>query len=197
MLAGLIAAIMSSIDSTLNSASTLVTLDFIQPRHPEMSPRRVALVGRITIGVFMVLAALWAPQIAHFRGLFGYLQQLLSYIVPPVVPLFIVGLFWRRGTAGAGLWTMIGGHALSVAVFVGQKIGVLPPLHFTIVAGLLFFVCCVLFIVISLVGNAPEQGAVPAAPVADSPGGVSWWADYRLQSLLLLTLTAAMVVAFW
>ena len=84
----------------------------------------------------MVLAALWAPQIARFEGLFNYLQAVLSYIVPPVVTvLFILGTFWRRGTPGAGFYTMIVGHVLSVGVFVGQKTGVLPDLHFTIVAG--------------------------------------------------------------
>jgi SSS family solute:Na+ symporter len=196
VLAGLIAAIMSSIDSTLNSASTLVTLDFIKPRRPDMSPRRVALVGRVTIGVIMIISALWAPQIAHFEGLFNYLQAVLSYIVPPVTVLFILGTFWRRGTPGAGFYTMIVGHLLSVGVFVGQKTGVLPDLHFTIVAGALFFACCLLYALFSLAGPPHAAAEVgPEGAVADASG--PRWADHRVLSAVLIGLTAALVIGFW
>jgi len=193
VLAGLIAAIMSSIDSTLNSASTLVTLDFVKPRRPDLTPRQTAWVGRVAIGAFMVLSALWAPQIDHFKGLFNYLQLVLSYIVPPVAALFIVGLFWRRCTANAGFYTMVGGHVLSVAVFVGQKTGLLPDIHFTIVAGVLFALCCGLLVLLSLPGQANDW-TPPAASAPESWGGIT---DYRLHSVLLLALTLALVIGFW
>jgi SSS family solute:Na+ symporter len=84
MLAGLIAAIMSSVDSTLNAASTLLTLDFIKPRFPEITPQRVGQIGRITTLIFMILSIIWAPMIQVFPTLFHYLQGVLGYIVPPV-----------------------------------------------------------------------------------------------------------------
>ena len=98
VMAGLIAAIMSSIDSTLNSASALVTLDFVKPRNPNMSKKEVAKVGRITMAIIMVFAAFWAPQIANFGGLFKYLQEMLAFMVPPVtVPSYSVHLRgWNR-----------------------------------------------------------------------------------------------------
>jgi SSS family solute:Na+ symporter len=194
VLAGLIAAIMSSIDSTLNSASTLVTVDFVQPRRPDLTPRQVAWVGRLAIVVVMVLSALWAPQIVHFEGLFKYLQAVLSYIVPPVAALFIVGLFWRRCTRSAGFPAMLVGHAVSLAVFVGQRAGVLPDIHFTIVAGALFAASCGLLALISL-ATARTEWAVPAAASGEraATGGV---ADYRLLSAVLVLLTAVMVVVF-
>lgn len=198
VLAGLIAAIMSSIDSTLNSAATLVTLDFIEPRHPEMSPTQVARIGRIAIGVFMVLAALWAPQIAHFQGLFQYLQLALSYIVPPVVALFVLGMFWRRGTPAAGFWTLVGGHVVSILVFVGQKADVLPAIHFTIVAGILFGVSCAAFVAVSLLGSPPADDRLDILTWRREPAEpVSWLLDYRVISAVLLALTAAPVIAFW
>ncbi len=198
VLAGLIAAIMSSIDSTLNSASTLVTLDFIKPRRPNLSAEQVTRIGRIAILCLMVFSALWAPQIARFEGLFNYLQAMLSYIVPPVVALFFLGLFWSRGTSNAAFYTLLLGHGLSIGVFIGQTTGVLPALHFTIVAGLLFFVSVLIFVVISLLGQPPDPeklasfkgaavSALPAAP----------WADHRLHSALLLVLTAALVIGYW
>jgi SSS family solute:Na+ symporter len=194
VLAGLIAAIMSSIDSTLNSASTLVTVDFFQRRRPDMTPRQVAWVGRAAIVVFMVLSAIWAPQIAHFEGLFKYLQAVLSYIVPPVAALFVVGLFWRRCSAGAGFYTMLLGHALSVAIFIGQKTGALPDVHFTIVAGVLFAVCCGLLALLSLAGTPADWSPPAGAACGEARGGLT---DYRLHSALLLVMTAALVIMFW
>lgn len=198
VLAGLLAAIMSSIDSTLNSASTLVTLDFVKPWRPGLSPEREAWIGRIAVGVFMVLAALWAPQIANFAGLFHYLQQALSYIVPPVAALFILGVLWWRGTARAAFFTLLGGHAVSIAVFVLQQVEVLPSLHFTIVAGILFGLSCGLFVLISLLDEAPDRAEVRALTERDQgPRPKSWWKDYRVHSAVLLALTAALVIAFW
>lgn len=72
ILAGLLAAIMSSVDSALNSASTLITLDFVAPRRPGMNAQALARLGRIITLVLVVLAALWAPMIARFPGLEGW-----------------------------------------------------------------------------------------------------------------------------
>jgi SSS family solute:Na+ symporter len=57
-------------------------------------------------------------------------------VVPPVAALFVLGLFWKRATAPAAFTTLLGGHALSLCTFAGQHTGVLPDIHFTIVAGL-------------------------------------------------------------
>jgi len=98
-LAGFIAALMSQIDSTLNSASTLVTMDFIRRWKPKLDNRQLMKVGRwVTFG-FMILAALWAPQIEKFGSLFKYLQRVLSYTVPPVVAMFLIGLFFKRANS--------------------------------------------------------------------------------------------------
>lgn len=86
VLAGLISAILSSIDSTLNSASTLITMDFVKPKNPNITNEQTARIGRITTLVLMVVAVLWAPNIANFEGIFAYIQQAFSYIVPPERP---------------------------------------------------------------------------------------------------------------
>jgi len=197
VLAGLVAAIMSSIDSTLNSASALVTLDFIQPRRPDLTPKQVARVGRIAILGFMIFASLWAPQIAHFEGLFAYLQLVLSYVVPPVAAVFILGMFWRRGTRCSGFYTMLGGHALSGLSLVAQEVDLLPKIHFTILAGVLFAASCALFALITWRAEpVAEADASLFGEYEPEPPGPRW-ADYRLLSAILLVLTAAIVIAFW
>ena len=96
VLAGLLAAMMSSVSATFNSASTLITMDFVKKFNPEISDKQLVRSGQIATLVLVVLASLWAPQIDRFGSLFKYLQLVLSYICPPVVAVFILGLFWKR-----------------------------------------------------------------------------------------------------
>jgi len=96
IVAGFLAAIMSSLDSTLNSASTLLTMDFFKKLRPKSSSRELMWAGRIFTFIFMILAASWAPQILKFPSLWHYLQSVLAYASPPIVALYLVGLFWKR-----------------------------------------------------------------------------------------------------
>jgi SSS family solute:Na+ symporter len=200
VMAALVAALMSSIDSTLNSAAALVTLDFVKPLRPQLTPRQVAWVGRACIIVFMVLSALVAPAIGGFEGLFHYLQTALAFLVPPVVVIFLFGLFWPRVGARAALATLLGGHAVSSICFVATLMDWLE-LHFTLIAGLIFAVSSVIFWLVGrwTAPSSPGQVArftyrreILARTV---PG--PWWQDYRVQSVVLLLLTLWLVLAFW
>jgi SSS family solute:Na+ symporter len=102
VLAGLLAAMMSSVSATFNSASTLITMDFVQKINPKLTSQQLVRVGQIATLVLVVLASAWAPQIERFGSLFKYLQIVLSFICPPVVAAFILGLFWKRGQCQRG-----------------------------------------------------------------------------------------------
>lgn len=143
VLAGLLAAIMSSVDSALNSASTLITVDFIQPRRPGLSPRALARIGRVLTLALMALAALWAPMIDHFPGLFSYLQQAFAYVTPPLVAVFALAMLDRGIGPTAAFRAAACGHAVSAAWFLATQLGWLQ-VHFTLVAGALFLATLVL-----------------------------------------------------
>ena len=96
VLAGLIAAMMSSLDSGLNSVSTLITMDFYTKMKPKASPKQLMGIGRWITAIVMILAVLWAPKIGEFDQLWNYLQQTLAWFSPPVVALFVMGLFFKR-----------------------------------------------------------------------------------------------------
>lgn len=149
MLAGLMAAIMSSVDSTLNSASTLVMVDFVKPRHPQLSSQQIAKGGRLCTLVIMMIAAAWAPAIDHFQGLFAYLQQTFAYVTPPLVAVFAIGFCSRRVGASAALWGVAAGHLLSVVAFIGAQYQ-WHTVHFSIVAGVLFFATILITILLQL-----------------------------------------------
>ncbi|MBL8466306.1 SLC5 family protein [Methyloversatilis discipulorum] len=186
MVAGLIAAMMSSVDSALNSASTLLISDFVQPRHPALSPRQMARLGRVATLVFMLLAALWAPQIAHFPGLFAYLQQAFAYVTPPLVAVFVLALWGRSIGSSAALRALLTGHAISAAAFVASAAGMFA-LHFTIVAGLLF--ALTLLAALAWQWQASARDAVVRA----LPDAGRAPASIRLGAAIIATVVALMV----
>jgi SSS family solute:Na+ symporter len=200
VMAGLLAAIMSSIDSTLNSASALLTMDFLQPEQRGWSPTRIAWVGRGFIVLFMLLAAAISPLIENFPGLFHYLQSALAYLVPPVVVIFVLGLFWRRASATGALVTLLGGHGVSAILFTAALLDK-QSIHFTIVAGIVTLVSAFIFIITSLVSAQPSQEQVQRftfhVAATERQAMLAWWQDYRLYSLVLVLLTTVVLVVHW
>ena len=200
VLAGLLAAIMSSIDSTLNSASTLLTMDFLRPHERGWSETRTAWTGRALIVAFMLLAALISPLIANFQGLFHYLQSALAYLVPPVVVVFVGGLFWRRANARAAFATLLGGHLFSAVLF-GLSLADVLTLHFTVVAGVSALLSTLIMVTVNRGGDAPGTDQVAHftfhAAGMRRDVALSWWQDYRLYAAVLLVLTAAIVTLHW
>lgn len=193
IIAGLLAAIMSSVDSALNSSSTLITLDFVKPRRPAMGPREMARLGRfITLGL-VVLAALWAPAIDRFPGLFAYLQQTFAYVTPPLVAVFVLGFFGRRLGATAAFRGALTGHALSALWFTATQLGWVA-VHFTIVAGLLFgFTALAALAWQAVLRERPAPDQLAATDRAAAPP-VS--ALVRWSGIGVTLLTVACVLAF-
>jgi len=209
ILTALIAAIMSSLDSALNAAASLLTMDFVRPLRPDLSGRALLGIGRGFTAFLIVLAALYAPVIERFGSLFQYFQATLAYIVPPIVAVYLGGLLWRRATATGGLWAMVSGLGLGVVLFLLQEVtGIwvalaLPPVHFTYMAMAIFAVTLIVLVVLSL-GSAAPAAAVDALTFtwrdlrARRPASLSdWLSDIRVLSAALFALMAGLIFAFW
>ena len=153
VLSGLLAALMSSIDSTLNSASTLVTMDFVNKIKPGMSSERLMWIGRGVTILFMLLAVLWAPQIDRFPSLFNYLQQVLSYAVAPVVGVLVLGIFWKRMTGTAAFYSLLVSYVLGVILFILNVVLHTLAIHFLYIAPILFAFAIGTGVVITLLGK--------------------------------------------
>lgn len=200
VLAGLVSAIMSSVDSTLNSASTLLVIDFIKPRNPNLSEKKIANYGRITTLCLMVVAAIWAPLISNFSGLWSYLQQMFSIVVPPVAVIFLVGLFDKRANGNAAFWTLVIGTILGIAFFALKQVG-LWSLHYTYNVGIIFGLSTIIFLIIGRLGEPPSQDVLDrfafrkdllASGTEDKP----FYLDYRLHALVLLIIVAIIFIYF-
>ena len=201
VLAGLISAIMSSVDSALNSSSTLIVIDFIIPNKPDITNDQVVKYGRITTGVFMIIAALWAPQIQNFSGLWAYLQQMFSIIVPPIVVIFLVGVFYKRGNGHGSFWTLVIGTIVGVLLFILGENG-LWPLHFTVNVGFMILVCTAMFVGVSLMTDPPSKEQTELFTyrkglVMEGMEGYPWYQDYRLYMVILTALILYILIVLW
>ncbi|MEO1514490.1 MAG: sodium:solute symporter [Bacteroidota bacterium] len=201
VLAGLISAILSSVDSTLNSSSTLVIMDFVKPRNPSMPEEKLTYYGRITTLAFMLISAIWAPQIAHFENLWDYLQQMFSIVVPPIAVIFLVGVFYKRGNGQGAFWTLILGTAVGVFLFVLEQFD-LWHLHYTMNVGLLVFLSSIIFVAISEASPAPAPEKIENLTyhpdlIGEGMEGQPWYLDYRVQAIVLIAIVFAILIAFW
>ncbi|MEM6627497.1 MAG: sodium:solute symporter [Pseudomonadota bacterium] len=210
-LAGFVAALMSQIDSTLNSASTIVTMDFVRRWAPALTSLQLMRVGRGATLVFMVLAVVWAPQIARFPSLFNYLQSVLAYAVGPVVALFVVGVFSPRANARGANAAILVGVATAALLFIlnfnlfgASSWGGGFKLHFLYVAPLVTGVSAAALILGSLSAPPPDadktQGLIWSPSVFEEEtrglSAMPWWANYRIQSVSLIALTICVVIAW-
>ena len=203
VLAAMLAAIMSSLDSALNAASSLVTMDLVKPLRPGMNDRALFGVGRITTGVFMVVAAIYAPLIAGFGSLFEYFQSTLAYLVPPFVAIYLGGLLIPALSRRSAFWALLVVESLAVALFlttqvfgVWRSIG-LPAPHFTYVAISLLFATLMAMGLISLLGRGRERPIAKETTfslrdLVPTPGRRIL--DYRLLAVLLLLATVGTLV---
>lgn len=203
VVAGILAALMSSIDSTLHSASTLVTMDFVKKFKPTLSSEQLMKTGRITAFFFMVAAAAWAPFIEQFGSLFKYLQTVLSYIAPPVVSAFLLGVLWQGMTANGAFYGFMGSLVISVGLLLGQASGAVE-IHFLHVAGILLFVCAGISIVVSVVKPEPitEEkrqymwNKSQFKQEMSTEFSLPWWQNYLVLSGVLLAVTSILVIVY-
>ncbi|MET0499066.1 MAG: sodium/sugar symporter [Steroidobacteraceae bacterium] len=151
--AALIAAIIASTASKINSIATIFTLDVYNQLGAPKSEARLVAVGRITAVVAIVLAIATArPLLGSFDQAFQYIQEYTGFFTPGIVVIFLLGLFWKRATELGALAATIGSFAASIALKA-----LWPELPFMDRMGLVFLLASVLAVAASLL--RPAQAA--------------------------------------
>jgi len=116
-LAGLLAAIMSSVDSGLCACGSLLTYDFFAKIKQGTTDKELLKDGRVIMVVLLVLCMLIAPFIRNFQGLFNYLLAVWAFLAPGVFVTVVFGLFYKRSTEKAAFWTLVIGVVLGLFSF--------------------------------------------------------------------------------
>jgi SSS family solute:Na+ symporter len=169
VVAGLLAALMSSLSSVFNSTSTLITWDIYKKLHPAASEQRLVWVGRISTTVLVGFGLAWIPLMQLISGqLYQYIQSVQAYIAPPIAAVFLLGLLWSRLNARGAMAALLTGFVLGLVRLVaelnkGRLDGFLftfADINFLHFAALLFVLCSVVLILGSFTAPAPPRAQI-------------------------------------
>ena len=164
---GLMAALMSSLASVFNSSSTLFTVDIFKKLYPDSSEKQLVKIGRWATVFVVILGMLWIPVMQKIGGgvLYQYLQSVQAYIAPPIAAVFVLGVLWKRinafGAISTLLFGLVAGTLRIIAELTTAEGGSglwhsFATINFAHTAIILFVLCVVVCIVVSLSTEAPD-----------------------------------------
>lgn len=188
--AALVAAIVSSLASMMNSTATIFTMDLYKTSiNEEASERQLVRMGRIVSLVCVVIACLVAPQLSALDQAFQYIQEYTGFVSPGVLAVFMLGLFWKKATPNAALVSAL----LSIPLSAGMKF-FLPQVPFLNRMLIVFLISVALIVVISY-----AEGKGKEHPKAVRLSDVSLVGDpiYNAAAFGILGITAALYAMFW
>jgi SSS family solute:Na+ symporter len=183
VVAGLLAALMSSMAGAFNASSTLFTMDLYTKFRPNASQHQLVWVGRAATAVMVAISLLWIPVIHGARGLYDYLQGVQGYLAPPIFTVFVFGIFNKRLNTKGCLAALLTGFVLGVFRLVvdtpvslqlaGYEHGYTAGSFLWIVNNLYFQYYSLLIFVISVVVMFAVSYAT-AAPAPEQLAGLTY-----------------------
>jgi SSS family solute:Na+ symporter len=175
VVAGLLAALMSSLAGAFNACSTLFTMDFYTRLRPGASQERLVWIGRVATTVMVLIAIAWIPVIRGGRGLYDYLQGVQGYLAPPIFTVFFLGVFWKRLNAAGALASLAVGFLMGLFRLAvdtpvqlrmagyeagypeGSFLWIVNNIYFQYYSLLIFLVSAAVMVVVSLATAAPPE----------------------------------------
>jgi SSS family solute:Na+ symporter len=187
--AALIAAIVASMGSKINSIATIFTMDVYRAAFPQTSQDRLVLVGRIAAVVALVTAGFAAkPLLGSFEQAFQYIQEFTGFFTPGICVIFLLGLFWPRCTATAALVAAIASAVLSVVLKFAW-----PELPFMDRVGVVFLACMGIAIVLSLLERPREAALTVDLKNID----YSTSAGFNIAALIVTVILIVLYAIWW
>ena len=216
IIAVIIAALISTIDSGLNSFSTIFTLDIYKRKfHPKASDKHIKFAGRlvtIIIAIVSIGVALGLGKAG--KNLFDLIQSLISYFAPPMAAVFLVGVLWKRATAKAATITLYVGTFASLTIgmldimkwpapgfiyWPGWLIDLyfLPAaIHFLLRAFVLFGLICLFMMFVSVITKHSDTECILPSPLETYRKNQSQTKDVWLGWALLAVIMTGIYILF-
>lgn len=175
VVAGLLAALMSSLAGVFNASSTLFTMDFYSRLRPQATQHQLVLMGRVATAVMVLIGLLWIPVIRGGKGLYDYLQGVQAYLAPPIFVVFFLGVFNKRLNAKGCLAALVTGFALGLlrlavdtpvklvenfAYTQGSFFWIINNIFFQYYSLLIFVVCVIVMLVVSYMTEEPAYSKI-------------------------------------
>jgi SSS family solute:Na+ symporter len=220
VVAGLLAALMSSLAGVFNASSTLFTVDLYQKWRPKASQHQLVRIGRTVTVTMVVIGLLWIPVIRGSEGLYFYLQSVQGYLAPPIFTVFFLGVFMKRLNGKGCLAALIVGFALGlfrlavdtpVAMDMdgfqdgyaeGSFLWVVNNIFFQYFSILILLVCVVVMVGVSYLTERPDESRLKGLTFATVTGEqraasrASWGSVEVVASFVVLGLILAAYLYF-
>lgn len=217
VVAGILAALMSSLASLFNSSAMLFTIDFYKRFKPQASEKQLLHIGRVATIVIVVLGILWIPVMKSVGDvLYTYLQDVQSVLAPGIAAAFLLGILSKRITPSAGLWGLISGFVvgltrLGAKVYYSMSAGasdtwfkdLFYDVNWLFFSGGMFLFSVMVMIAVSMFTKAasPEQiqGLTFGSTSADQKSltRASWNHWDIIHTVIILGITVAFYIYFW
>lgn len=206
ILSAMISALTSTLSATLSSVSTLFTMDFYSKIDKNASSTKKVKVGKITAVVTLIIAVIWAPYIQTFDSLIAYYQEIVSYLAPPIVGTFFIGLFWKRANAKGAFSGLMAGLAVAVLIMTLKYVlNVEINIHFLLLAPVLLIISLIVSVAVSLATAPPPPEKVEAntwtkqiwIDETKELQGIVWYKNFRVQAILLVIACFVMYGLFY
>jgi len=217
VVAGLLAALMSSLSGVFNASSTLFTMDFYSKLRPKATQHQLVWVGRVATTIMVLIGLLWIPVIRGGKGLYDYLQGVQAYLAPPIFVVFFLGVFFKRLNGKGCLAALITGFGLGLFRLAvdtpvklvgdfsyreGSFLWVINNIFFQYYSLFIFIVCIVVMVAVSYVTAAPSYDKISGltfgttTPEDRVKSRSSWTKFDVIFSVLLLGIIVAVYMYF-
>ncbi len=190
VLASLVAAIVSSLASMLNSTSTIFTMDIYKPYlNKTASEKTLVKIGRITAFVALVIAIVIAPLLGNIPQMFQYIQEYTGLVSPGILAVFLMGLFWEKTTNKAAIY----GASLSIIVAFLLK---MPAVNLPWMDQMLYTMLITIVIIMGISLTTSEN---PRDPKAITLTSKLFETDskFNVGAYGVLIITAVLYAIFW
>ncbi|MEM6379432.1 MAG: sodium/solute symporter, partial [Bacteroidota bacterium] len=209
-IAGLLAALMSSLSSAFNSSSTLLTIDFYQRYNPSASERDLVRFGRLATVILVVVSLGWIPFMEALMGggIFHYLQSVQAYISPPIAAVFLLGLFYKWINAKGAIVTLWTGFVIglfrlvlefmnnegTISIAPDSFLGAFLGINFLHFALFLFLFCSA---ILMLVSRMTEPQPEEELELVTFQRNVSTPTAGRIMDMRLTIVLIVLVLTLW
>lgn len=209
-IAGLLAALMSSLSSAFNSSSTLLTIDFYQKYKPDATEKQLVRFGRMATLILVIVSLGWIPFMKALMGggIFYYLQSIQAYVSPPIAAVFLLGLMYKWVNAKGAIITLWSGFAmgmLRLGIEYGANAGIIhvsEGSYFAQILGInflhyaiyLFIFSCMVLVIVSKLSQPPLESQIAGLYIQKSEKSKWVWSSKEVQLSLVLM---ALVLILW
>ena len=188
--AALIAAIVSSLASMMNSISTIFTLDIYQGLLVKgRTESHYVMIGRLTSVTAIIIAVVLAkPFLGGMESAFQTIQEYTGFIAPGIVSVFLLGMFWKGANAQGAFAILF----VSIVANIALKF-IAPDLAFVIRIWIVFMSCLVVGVIASrLAGPAPAERIIDLGEMhfATTRG-------FNRSAILVVVVLIAIYGLFW